>query len=135
MQMLHGDQPLTPHHTPTTDRRRLHRQDAHTYVPLPRTTTEQLLAGLDQRTTTLTAQIATLARDVGTPGPDIEARAALLRAEITTARITAAALLPELSLVLHHTVRGDDSAARGDIARLEEPPAPATTPTSMSPTP
>ncbi|MFG3532723.1 ATP/GTP-binding protein [Streptomyces sp. NPDC047917] len=81
---------------------------------------EQLLAGLDQRATTLTTKIAALVRDAGTPGPDVVDRAALLRAEITTAGITAAALLLELALVLHHTVRGDDTAARGDIARLEE---------------
>ncbi|MET9657568.1 hypothetical protein [Streptomyces sp. NPDC006510] len=72
------------------------------------------------RATTLTTEIAALARDAGTPGPDIEDRAALLRTEITTAGITAAALLLELALVLHHTVRGDDTAAQGDIARLEE---------------
>ncbi|MCT2546224.1 ATP/GTP-binding protein [Streptomyces atratus] len=84
------------------------------------TLAEQLLAGLDQRATTLTTQIAALVRDAGTPGPDIEERAALLRTEITTAGITAAALLLELALVLHHTVRGDTTAAQGDIARLEE---------------
>ncbi|MFD7498032.1 hypothetical protein ACFV8T_37800 [Streptomyces sp. NPDC059832] len=31
-----------------------------------------------------------------------------------------AALLLELALVLHHAVRGDDIAARNDIAQLEE---------------
>ncbi|MFG2631050.1 ATP/GTP-binding protein [Streptomyces sp. NPDC048473] len=84
------------------------------------TLAEQLLAGLDQRATTLTAQIATLARDAGTPGPTVDDRAALLRTEITTAGITAAALLLELALVLHHTVRGNDAAVRNDLARLEE---------------
>ncbi|MFI6729791.1 hypothetical protein [Streptomyces atratus] len=80
---------------------------------------EQFLTGLDQRATALTAQIAALARDAGTPGPAVDDRAALLRAEIATAGITAAALLLELALTLHHTVRGDDAAVRSDIARLE----------------
>lgn len=84
------------------------------------TLAEQLLAGLDQRATTLTAQIAAIARDGGAPGPGVDDRAALLRTEITTAGITAAALLLELALALHHTVRGDDAAVRNDMARLEE---------------
>ncbi|WP_331735594.1 hypothetical protein [Streptomyces sp. NBC_00057] len=84
------------------------------------TLAEQLLAGLDQRATTLTAQIAALARDAGAPGPAVDDRAALLRTEITTAGITAAALLLELALALHHTVRGDAAAVRNDIARLDE---------------
>ncbi|MER8091633.1 hypothetical protein ACFVZR_37290 [Streptomyces sp. NPDC058316] len=49
---------------------------------------EQLLAGFDQRATTLTAQIAALVRDAGTPAPDVDGRVALLRTEITTAGIT-----------------------------------------------
>ncbi|MFF1651683.1 hypothetical protein [Streptomyces sp. NPDC058240] len=78
------------------------------------------LAGLDQRATTLTAQIAALARDAGAPGPAVDDRADLLRTEITTAGITAAALLLDLVLTLHHTVRGDDTVVRDDIARLGE---------------
>ncbi|MFE5097372.1 hypothetical protein ACFRCI_45620 [Streptomyces sp. NPDC056638] len=78
------------------------------------TLAERLLAGLDQRATTLTAQIAALARDAGTPGPAVDDRAALLRTEITTAEITAAALLLELVLTLHHTVREDDAAVRNE---------------------
>ncbi|WP_406489492.1 hypothetical protein OH736_02070 [Streptomyces sp. NBC_01650] len=42
------------------------------------------------------------------------------RATTLTTEIAAAALLLELALVRHHTVRGDDTAAQGDIARLEE---------------
>jgi uncharacterized protein YlxW (UPF0749 family) len=57
---------------------------------------EQLLAGLDQRATTLTNQIAALTRDAGTPSPELDDRAALLRTEIATAGITAAALLIDL---------------------------------------
>ncbi|MGW2515333.1 hypothetical protein ACWC0A_39445 [Streptomyces scopuliridis] len=81
---------------------------------------EQLLAGLDQRATALTTQIAALARDAGTPGPAVDDRAALMGTEITTAGITPAELLLKLTLTLHHTVRGDYAAVRIDIARLEE---------------
>ncbi|MEU6019374.1 hypothetical protein ABZ826_36920 [Streptomyces sp. NPDC047515] len=77
-------------------------------------------AVLDQRATTLTALGAALARDAGAQGPAIDGRAALLRTEITTAGVTAAAVLLDLALALHHTVRGDDAAVRNDIARLEE---------------
>ncbi|MFE5097378.1 hypothetical protein ACFRCI_45650 [Streptomyces sp. NPDC056638] len=43
-----------------------------------------------------------------------------MRTALTTAGITAAALLLELALALHHTVRGNNTAVRSDIAWLEE---------------
>lgn len=77
----------------------------------------QLLAGLDQRATTLTAQVAGLVRDAG---GDLGDRGELLRAEITAAGITAAAPLLELALGFHHIVRGDRTATAESIARLNE---------------
>lgn len=78
---------------------------------------EQLLAGLDQRATTLTAKIAGLVREAG---GDLGDRGDLLRAEITAAGITAAAPLLELALAFHHTARAEETAAAAAIARLTE---------------
>ncbi|MFE3556907.1 ATP/GTP-binding protein [Streptomyces sp. NPDC059193] len=81
---------------------------------------EQLLAGLDQRATTLTAKVADLVGHAGTPGPQFDDRAALLRTEITASGITAAALLLELALAFHQTIRNDESALRQVLDRLGE---------------
>lgn len=81
---------------------------------------EQLLTGLDQRATTLTAQIADLVRHAGTPGPQFNDRAALLRTEITASGITAAALLLELALAYHHTVRDETPSVHQVLTRLGE---------------
>ncbi|MEU9405753.1 ATP/GTP-binding protein [Streptomyces sp. NPDC048281] len=76
----------------------------------------QLLTGLDQRATSLTAQTAAIARDAGTPAGTEPARA--LRAEIHEAGITAAQAVLELTLVFHHTVRNEQDDAQAAIARL-----------------
>ncbi|MGW2426672.1 hypothetical protein ACWC0C_47320 [Streptomyces sp. NPDC001709] len=65
---------------------------------------EQLLAGLDQRATTLTTQIA--------------ARA--LRAEIDTAGISAARTALDLALAFHHAVLGQHDDLTATIERLRE---------------
>ncbi|WP_308379009.1 ATP/GTP-binding protein [Streptomyces sp. ISL-43] len=78
---------------------------------------EQLLVGLDQRATTLTAKIAGLVRDAG---GDLGDRGDLLRAEITTAGITAAAPLLELAMAFHHSACTDTAATDASIDRLNE---------------
>ncbi|MFJ7272815.1 tetratricopeptide repeat protein [Streptomyces sp. NPDC099050] len=78
---------------------------------------EELLAGLDQRATSLTAKVAGLVRDAG---GDLGDRGEHLRAEIAAAGIAAAAPLLELALALHHTLRGEADAVAQTIARLHD---------------
>lgn len=82
------------------------------------TLAEHLLAGLDQRATALTVQVAALARHAGALAILDEART--LRTEIHEAGITAAQVLLELALVFHHAVTGEQDKARTAIARLTE---------------
>ncbi|MFJ5548677.1 hypothetical protein [Streptomyces sp. NPDC093225] len=79
---------------------------------------EQLLAGLDQRATSLTVQVAALAREAGTLA-DLEGARAL-RAEIRAAGITTAEAALELALALHHAVLGEHDKVRNVIDRLHE---------------
>ena len=79
---------------------------------------EQLLTGLDQRATSLTAQIAAIARDAGTPTSLEETRA--LRTQIHDAGITTAQAALELALAFHHAVRGDDTSLTATIDRLSD---------------
>ncbi|MFH9663527.1 hypothetical protein ACH4NF_35240 [Streptomyces sp. NPDC017248] len=79
---------------------------------------ERLLTGLDLRATTLTLQIATLARDAGTL-PGLEA-ARVLRAESRDAGITAAEAALELVLAFHHAVLGDHDKGRTAVDRLRD---------------
>ncbi|MFK0223944.1 hypothetical protein ACIQWN_37925 [Streptomyces vinaceus] len=79
---------------------------------------EQLLAGLDQRATTLTVQVAALAREAGTLADLDGARA--LRAEIRAAGITSAEAVLELAIALHRAVLGEDDKVRTVIDRLHE---------------
>ncbi|AWZ07702.1 ATP/GTP-binding protein [Streptomyces sp. ICC4] len=79
---------------------------------------EHLLAGLDQRATALTVQVAALARQAGTLTTLDGARA--LRTEIHAAGITAAQATLELALVFHHAVTGEQDKAQAAIARLTE---------------
>ncbi|MFF1511840.1 ATP/GTP-binding protein [Streptomyces sp. NPDC058326] len=81
---------------------------------------EQLLAGLDQRATMFTAQVADLIRHAGCDGRDVISRADSLRAEIGASGITAAALLLELAVVFHHAVLDDEAEIREGLARLTE---------------
>ncbi|HEY9369694.1 hypothetical protein [Streptomyces sp.] len=81
---------------------------------------EQLLSGLDQRATRLTAQIAALVRHAGTSGPEFEDRAAVLRGEVIASGISAAAHLLGLAAVFDHAVRGEVPAARDVLTRLRE---------------
>ncbi|MFI8515330.1 tetratricopeptide repeat protein [Streptomyces sp. NPDC085460] len=79
---------------------------------------EQLLSGLDQRATALTAQVAELVRTARHAGEEFAGRADRLQAETAASGITAAGLLLELAVVYHHAVRGDEAAAREALARL-----------------
>ncbi|MFE9222576.1 hypothetical protein ACFYN3_40565 [Streptomyces lavendulae] len=79
---------------------------------------EHLLAGLDQRATALTVQVAALARQAGTLTSLDEART--LRTEIHAAGITAVQAVLELALVFHHAVTGKQDKAQAAIARLAE---------------
>lgn len=83
---------------------------------------EQLLAGLDQRATTLTAHIADLVRTAGRADDAFTARADRLRAEIAAGGITAAALLLDLAVVFHHAAResGAGAEVREALDRLAE---------------
>ncbi|MEV6841718.1 hypothetical protein AB0N17_46305 [Streptomyces sp. NPDC051133] len=83
---------------------------------------EQLLTGLDQRATTLTAQIAAIARDAGTL-TNLEG-APVLRTEIHTAGITAARAALDLALAFHHAARDDDAALTTTIDHLNSPTGP-----------
>ncbi|MEU2866921.1 hypothetical protein ACIQWL_53865 [Streptomyces mirabilis] len=80
------------------------------------TLARQLLAGLDQRATSLTAQTAAIARDAGTPTSPEPARA--LRTAIHEAGITAAQTVLELTLVFHHAVQDEQDNTQAAIARL-----------------
>ncbi|MBT2505887.1 hypothetical protein J7I98_08230 [Streptomyces sp. ISL-98] len=84
------------------------------------TLAEQLLAGLDQRATAFTAQVAALVRHAGDAGQEFTDRADRLRDETTASGITAAALLLELAVVFHHAVQGEHDKVRAVIARLRE---------------
>ncbi len=77
---------------------------------------EQLLAGLDQRATTLTVKVAALAREAGALADLDGARA--LRAEIRAAGITSAEAVLELAVALHHAVLGEHDKIRTVIDRL-----------------
>ncbi|MFD0271729.1 hypothetical protein ACFVGY_34935 [Streptomyces sp. NPDC127106] len=77
---------------------------------------EQLLAGLDQRATALTVQVAALAREAGTLADLAGARA--LRTEIRAAGITSAEAVLELAAALHHAVLGEHDKVRTVIERL-----------------
>ncbi|NUH42865.1 ATP/GTP-binding protein [Streptomyces samsunensis] len=79
---------------------------------------EQLLTGLTLRATTLTTHTAGLIRSAGTPGPAVEDRASVLRADIHTAGVTAAHATLELGLCFHHAVRGDGDALQAATTRL-----------------
>ncbi|GGR46197.1 ATP/GTP-binding protein [Streptomyces netropsis] len=78
-----------------------------------------LLSGLDLRATTLTTQIAALIRDAGTI-TDLDARAHLLRTEISVGGLASAEATLELGLAFHHAVRGADAALDAALSRLEE---------------
>ncbi|MFI0915344.1 tetratricopeptide repeat protein [Streptomyces abikoensis] len=78
-----------------------------------------LLSGLDLRATTLTTKIAELIRDAGTT-TDLDARAHLLRTEITVGGLASTQPTLELALAFHHAVRGADDALNATVARLEE---------------
>ncbi|MGK7235856.1 hypothetical protein [Streptomyces hygroscopicus] len=80
---------------------------------------EQLLTGLTLRAITLTTHTAALIRTAGTPGPAVEDRASVRRADIRTAGVTAAQVTLGLGLCFHHAVRGDD-AVQAAIARLHD---------------
>lgn len=80
----------------------------------------QLLTGLTLRATTLTAHTAALIQTAGTPGPAVEDRASVLRADIHTAGVAAAQATLELALCFHHAVRGDSDAVRAAISRLRD---------------
>ncbi|WP_405720812.1 ATP/GTP-binding protein [Streptomyces sp. NBC_00046] len=80
---------------------------------------QQLLSGLDLRATTLTTQIAALARDAGTD-PDLEHRARVLRTEISTAGLGTAQVTLELAMCFHHAVLGADDEMTATIARLHD---------------
>ncbi|MFH9959051.1 ATP/GTP-binding protein [Streptomyces roseolus] len=79
---------------------------------------EQLLAGLDQRATALTIQIAGLVRTAGHDEDAFTGHADQLRTEIAASGITAAALLLELAVAFHHAVTDDTPAAAAVITRL-----------------
>ncbi|MER8159959.1 ATP/GTP-binding protein [Streptomyces sp. NPDC094472] len=81
---------------------------------------EQLLTGITLRATTLTTHTADLIRSAGTPGPAVEDRASVLRADIHTAGVTAAQAALELGLCFHHAVRSDEAAIQATIARLRD---------------
>ncbi|MEU6197611.1 ATP/GTP-binding protein [Streptomyces sp. NPDC047061] len=79
-----------------------------------------LLDGLVLRTTRLTACIAALVRDAGTPGAEVADRADVLRAEAAVAGVTAARFTLELALGFHHAVLDDRSQAQAVVARLRD---------------
>ncbi|MFJ6699851.1 tetratricopeptide repeat protein [Streptomyces sp. NPDC091272] len=82
--------------------------------------TEQLLAGLDLRATTLITHIAALTRDAGRTDSHIDNRGQALRAEITAAGVTYTELALELALAFHHAVLNDQDQVAATIARLRE---------------
>ncbi|WP_330319166.1 hypothetical protein [Streptomyces platensis] len=80
---------------------------------------EQLLSELDLRATTLTTQIAALARDAGTTA-EVEDRAHALRTEISVAGLASVEATLELALCFHHAVRDDHEGIAVGIGRLRE---------------
>ncbi|MEV5242934.1 ATP/GTP-binding protein [Streptomyces cinnamoneus] len=78
-----------------------------------------LLSGLDLRATTLTTKIAALIRDAGT-ADDLDARARLLRAEISVGGLASAEATLELGLAFHHAILDAGDALDAALARLEE---------------
>ncbi|MEU2856008.1 hypothetical protein [Streptomyces syringium] len=80
---------------------------------------QQLLSGLDLRATSLTTEIAALVRDAGTTS-DLDARARLLRTEISVGGLASAEATLELGLAFHHAVRSADAALDAALSRLEE---------------
>ncbi|MFD3874625.1 hypothetical protein [Streptomyces sp. NPDC058623] len=80
----------------------------------------QLLTGLDLRTTSFTSKIAALVRDAGSTSAQVEHRGHLLRTEINTSGIVAAAALLELALAFHHPVQHEPDEARATIDRLRD---------------
>ncbi|KJK56407.1 hypothetical protein [Saccharothrix sp. ST-888] len=95
---------------------------------------ERFLVSLNLRATTITTRIAALARDAGTT--DVEQRAELLRADITTAGLAATAA-PALELVLafHHAVQANEDLLEAAIRQpTPHAIAPVTGADSRSPT-
>ncbi|MER5218271.1 hypothetical protein ABT063_49255 [Streptomyces sp. NPDC002838] len=78
----------------------------------------QLLGQLDQRATTLLAQVAALVRDAGTD--DVTDRATVLRTEITVAGLAWLTPLLETALAFHHAVRGAQDDLTATFDRLRE---------------
>jgi tetratricopeptide (TPR) repeat protein len=78
----------------------------------------QLLDQLDQRATTLLAQVAALVRDAGTD--DVTDRATVLRTEISVAGLAWLSPLLETALAFHHAVRGAPDDLTTAIDRLRE---------------
>ncbi|WP_316959640.1 ATP/GTP-binding protein [Streptomyces sp. TRM68367] len=83
------------------------------------TLAHQLLAQLDQRATTLLAQVAALVRDAGTDR-DLTDRATVLRTEISVAGLAWLTPLLETALAFHHAVRGAQDDLTTTIGRLRE---------------
>ncbi|MCY0954124.1 ATP/GTP-binding protein [Streptomyces sp. H27-S2] len=79
---------------------------------------EQLLTGLNLRTTTLTTKVAALVRDAGDTTADVEDRCRMLRAEIDTTGIVAAAALLELATAFHHAVLNGHDQVGASISRV-----------------
>ncbi|RZB13458.1 ATP/GTP-binding protein, partial [Streptomyces sp. F001] len=79
----------------------------------------QFLAQLDQRATTLLAQVTALVRDAGTDR-DVTGRATVLRTEITVAGLAWLTPLLETALTFHHAVRGAQHDLAATIDRLRE---------------
>ncbi|MGP4091291.1 ATP/GTP-binding protein [Streptomyces sp. KR55] len=79
----------------------------------------QFLAQLDQRATTLLAQVTALVRDAGTDR-DVTGRATVLRTEITVAGLAWLTPLLETALAFHHAVRGAQDDLAATIDRLRE---------------
>ncbi|MFE9610984.1 tetratricopeptide repeat protein [Streptomyces sp. NPDC006012] len=79
----------------------------------------QLLEPLDQRATTLLAQVAGLVRDAGT-NRDVPDRATLLRTHIDVAGLAWLTPLLETALAFHHAVQTDHDGLTAAIDRLRE---------------
>ncbi|MGW1364493.1 ATP/GTP-binding protein [Streptomyces chartreusis] len=80
---------------------------------------QQFLAPLDQRATTLLADVAALVRDAGTD-QDVTDRASTLRTEIRTAGLAWLTPLLETALAFHHAVREATDELAATIDRLRE---------------
>ncbi|MDQ8707576.1 ATP/GTP-binding protein [Streptomyces sp. LHD-70] len=81
---------------------------------------EQLLAGLDQRATTLTAQVAELVRTAGRDDDEFTDRTNQLQAEIAAGGLTSVALLLDLAVAFHHAVRDHEADVHETLRRLAE---------------